>query len=227
MAATRTLLQLRTGARQLADQENSGFISDSELTSYINYGCRKLYDLLVGAFGEQYYMTSDTIATVAGTQDYDLPDDFYQLVGVELQLSAQEYLTLRPFGFTKRNYYSFPGRYLISGDENLRYALVGQKIRFVPIPNSVKTIRLDYVPAFTLLSADADTFDGINGWEDYVMIDAAIKMKQKEESDVNVLMAMKQEIEAKIQGLKNKRDQSFPKTVQDTRRVNNYYHDIY
>jgi hypothetical protein len=226
MASTRTLIQMRTSAREHADQVNSGFVSDTELTSYINYGCKKLYDMLIEAFGENYYVTDPLdFQTVANQQDYALPADFYQLVGLDLKISTNEYLTLKPFDWVKRNFYNSSRIFALNGDENYKYLLVGNNIRFVPIPTAVKTMTLHYIPAFTNLSADIDTFDGINGWEEFVIIDAAIKMKQKEESDAQVLMMMKAEIEERITKLKNKRDQAFSKKVSDVRRVNNYYYD--
>ena len=43
---TITLAEMRTAARQYADQENSQFVSDAELTRIINNSIAELYDLL-------------------------------------------------------------------------------------------------------------------------------------------------------------------------------------
>jgi hypothetical protein len=48
--------------------------------------------------------------------------------------------------------------------------------------------------------------DGVAGWEEYIIIDTAIKMKDKEESDVMVLAARKAEKKKDIEGIAANRD---------------------
>lgn len=48
--------------------------------------------------------------------------------------------------------------------------------------------------------------DGVAGWEEYIVIDAAIKCKDKEESDVSVLIARKNEKKKDIEGIAANRD---------------------
>lgn len=62
---------------------------------------------------------------------------------------------------------------------------------------------------------DADRFDGINGWEEYLVIDAAIRALTKEESDPSALMVEKAEIEARLQEMADSRDKGRPKRLQD------------
>ena len=49
--------------------------------------------------------------------------------------------------------------------------------------------RLWYHPVAVTLTLAQDTYDDINGYVEYIIIDAANKMLQKEESDVSVLAA--------------------------------------
>ena len=63
----------------------------------------------------------------------------------------------------------------------------------------------------------SDTFDAISGWLEYVILDAGIKMLQKEESDASVLLARKQIIQAHIQTMSTNRDSGQPKRVSRTR----------
>lgn len=67
-----TLLELRTAARERADQVNSAFISDSELNRYINTAAKELYDILITAFDNDYSvqkksLTIDGVATAQVT----------------------------------------------------------------------------------------------------------------------------------------------------------------
>lgn len=63
-------------------------------------------------------------------------------------------------------------------------------------------------PATTTLGGgvDDDRFDGINGWEEYVVVDAAIKCLIKEESDISALMAQKMALKTRIEQMADDRD---------------------
>lgn len=214
MAATRTLAELRTEARQRADMEtDDSFIADAELTRMVNQSIRELYDLLVEALGQEYFYTTATIATVAGTTAYALPTAFYKLLGVDLSLGNGEYMELRSFQFHERNN-TIPG--LGWGyPDGPRYRIMGANIHFRPAPTGVESILVHYIPYPTSLSGDTDTFDGINGWEEYVIVDCAAKMLEKEESEAGPLYKRKAELMQRIQGLAGTRDAGFPESVID------------
>ena len=57
-----SLTELRTLTRQRADMENSQFVTDTELTRYLNNSWGELYNLIVENFNEDYYTTSSTIS---------------------------------------------------------------------------------------------------------------------------------------------------------------------
>jgi len=57
--------------------------------------------------------------------------------------------------------------------------------------------------------------DEINGFEEYIIIDAAIKCLIKEESDVSVLLAQKQQIMQRIEAMASNRDAGEPERVTD------------
>ena len=101
MATLKTLGQLRTLCRERADMENSNFISDSELNSYINSSCAELYDLIVGQH-DDYYVTSATL-TISSGNTVSLPSDFYKLRGLDYRVDANNYLTVKRFNFASRN----------------------------------------------------------------------------------------------------------------------------
>lgn len=226
MASTVTFTELKTRARQLADQENSGFISDTELGYYINSSCQELYDKLIEAYDDDYYATTGTITTNATDSEYNLPSDFYKLLGLDYQVTSSESLSLRKFNFAKRNFYKNRGIFTLSGNDIMRYRIKANKVLFAPKPNGVKTITVHYIPCFTKLTSGSDTFDGINGWEEYVILDAAIKMMVKEESDPSGLVLLFNKIDQRIKRMKSNRDANESTGVVDTRRINgNYYGD--
>lgn len=216
MARNVTLLELRTQARQRANMENSQFITDSELNSYINNSCTELYDLLIAKY-EDYHATTANIPIVVGTDSYALPTDFYKLLGVDLVVDAQgNAVTLKPFMFAERNAYRFTPTWNVVGLAYLRYHMIDSNIRFVPVPNSPQTVKLWYIPALTKLSADADVLDGVSGWEEYVIVDAAIKMISKEEGATDALMIQKEALKKRIEMMAANRDPGSASRVSDT-----------
>jgi hypothetical protein len=205
---------------------NSSFVTDAEWNSYIASSYKELYDLLVSAYGNDYYVATPVTFTTDGTSDtYPLPDGtlysgasaFYKLLGVDLQTqSGQIWQTLKPFNFAERNRYAPYGVNSLYRNSAMKYRLEGNSIWFTPLPQAGLTIKLWYIPQPSTLSLDTDTFDGISGWEEYVIIDAAIKALQKEESDVSVLLGQKQAMIVRIQAMAEQRDAGSPATVSDT-----------
>ena len=218
MATTMTLAELRSAVRQRSDMENSLFVKDAELNSYINQSYFELYDLLVQKYGDNYFVASPYSFTTDGTNDeYNLPSDFYKLLGVDLALSqsTDSWVTTKPFNFQERNRYAVPNFQSFYGITNLRYRLQGNKLKLTPIPQANQPMRIWYVPRMTTLANNNDTVDGISGWTEYIIIDAAIKCLQKEESDCTVLLAQKAAIIQRIENAAENRDAGFPKTVSD------------
>ena len=223
MAVNVDLKTLRTRARQRADMENSGFVKDSELNTFINSSIRELYDLLISKFGDDYYLTDSTISLTVSTDTYDLPTDFYKLVGADLLISpTDEPITLQPFMFAERNRYRFRNGTYFYGDSEYKYRIMGNSIKFIPQPNNNYQAKLWYIPAFTELEVDSDEFDGINGYEEWVIIDAAIKMLVKEESDTQQLERAKAQQTQRIENAAANRDVGMPQTISDVHYLNRH-----
>lgn len=228
-----TLADLRTAVRQRADIENSSgvytnaYIKDPELNSYINQSAFELYDLLVTLYGEDYYIAPfSTFVTDGSSQLYSLPSDFYKMLNVSVQSTSgsanNAWWTLKQFNISEVNKYSVPNTQIYFGLTNLRYRIQGNQIWFSPLPISNTTVRLIYCPRMTSLVADSDVLDGISGWTEYVIIDAAIKCMQKEESDISVLAAQKVAMVHRINASASNRDAGMPSTVADVRDANSF-----
>lgn len=218
-STTLTLTQLQTAIRQRCNFENSQFVTDTELTSYINQSYFELYDLIVQKYGDNYYVQTPYVFTTDGvTQFYPLPSDFYKLLGVDLALSntVDSFVTIRPFNFSDRNRYAVPNFQSFYGVTNLRYRLNNNSLWLTPIPAANQTIRIFYVPEMTTLVSGTDTVDGISGWTEYIIVDGCIKCLEKEESDVSVFMAQKQALIQRIEAAAENRDAANPMTVSDT-----------
>lgn len=230
-----SLGSLRLQAQQKADRVNSNFVTKPEWNTYINQSAKELYDLLITVY-EDYYLAAPYIFQTTGNQtEYDLPDGilsgvdsvqtkpFYKLMGVDLGLANNNNarVTVHKFDFIERNRYVYPNiTSTFLGVFNMRYRIMGNKIKFIPTPASGQYITLWYIPRLASLLKDTDVLDGVSGWTEYVIVDAAIKALQKEESDVSVLMAEKMAIKQRIEETATNRDAGQPDTISNTRAFN-------
>lgn len=215
-----SLSQVRLMAKQRADRVGSNFVTLPEWNSYINQSYFELYDLLVTSYEDYYVQTPYEFVTDGTTVQYPLPTDLYKVLGVDYGLSGSNdaFVTLQKFDFINRNKYIYPqltANFL--GVFNPSYRLIGDTIMFIPTASAGQTIRVWYIPKMTQLLQDTDILTGISGWSEYVIVDAAIKALQKEESDVSVLMAQKMQLLKRIEESAMNRDAGAPDTISDSR----------
>jgi len=227
MARGVTLATLRTRVQRAADIEGaSARFPDSELNDYINESLAELYDLIRGAYGQDYYRKTSTFTT-SGTQvAYSLPSDFLDLISVDVPLGGNLVLTARPYMESERNLYKFFPFGAWTLNQPIWYRLTGatdstgttaQTISFIPAPTGTYTVNVNYVPTPTLLTGDSSTFDGVAGWEEYAVIDAAMKClrKNQEFEAIGVLTGQKAAIQARIEKMAAEHDAGQADRVQD------------
>lgn len=226
--ASITLAQLKIESRERADMKNSTFVEDSELTNYINNSISELHDILIQAYDGDYYVNEITFLTTSKQESYELStiipaDDFYKLRGVDAKLNNSEWFTLQPFMFNERNRRQNFGAWSYLGVSNVRYRLVGSTIRFTPVPDDAIECRIWYIPSAINLANDTDTLKELNNFSEYIIVDTAIKMLNKEESDTSVLMTQKALLKRRIEEAANNRDAGMGDSVSDVYNENNEY----
>jgi hypothetical protein len=184
-----TLAELRSWARQLADVEGDPNITDGELTALANRHLPAVYDMLVDAGPPDYFAATTTLTTNPGQIPYSLPANFLNLAGV----------------------------YAVEGDERrpLRAANPGTRGRY-KAPQGSTTIEVEYIPAAPVLALDADSFDGVSGWEELIANLMARDVMIKRESDPSAVMATIAGLTGRINAAARNRDRGAPKRVTDT-----------
>jgi hypothetical protein len=219
---------MRTEVRQRADMENSLFVSDTEIDRYLDESLTDLYDLLVADMGMEAFQTSTTFVTVANQREYTLPSTYYLLLGVEVEVTSGDTpIPLKPYMYTER-YDDSPlypprvggwaecARYRTYNEVNQTTGVVTHYIRFNVKPPDGHTVRVWFVPSCPVLDADTDVFDGVNGWEEYAIIDSALKCLEKEQNpSLEPLQLRLARVLNRIRSLAHSRDASFPQRVQD------------
>lgn len=223
MARTFTLTQLIEDVRARTDlQHDTGFVSDAEITRYLNQSITEWYELVVQARGEEYFLLIDTIKTEPGVTDYELPEDFYRLVGVDVEYSGRT-ISLRPLPFAERAKFlndksaPHPSRYHVMGHKT------GDLLYLIPAPRSEMHVEVYYIPTAPSLDiAERDEkIDGISGWEEYAVVDTCIKVLQKGDRDVSVLFAQKQQLQRRIETMAQDRHAE-PSSIQDVTRCDGW-----
>jgi hypothetical protein len=196
VARTVTASDLIERAKTKADLQNSNFVSESEWFDFLNDAYTDLYDTLARARGNYFVApTGYTFNIGPSTDTYDLPSDFYKLVGVDyaVSVSNNHWVTLKPYTETERNVNS------------------GQT---ASIPEG--TVRLLYTPAPAVIDDLADTIDGVAGYEKIIITDMAISALEKMERDTSNLERRLQRYMATIQDASIERDFGMPGKVSDT-----------
>ncbi len=199
MARTQTLAQLRTRVRERCDMENSTFISDAEMNRYIDQSYATLFSKLVDATPDMYIREA-TITGATDTADYALPDDFYGTYAIE-QVMGSGYNPLTRIDSSEAYLYEAG-----SGGNACAYHYTAtssadqaaSKVRLIPTPVTGETYRHKYIYAPTVLDSDAEIVDGVAGWEEWIVLDAAIKCLAKEESSTAILERQLERLDAQI-----------------------------
>ena len=197
MARSRSLGDMRSDVRLRADLPANNFVSDSEINEYLNQSIAELWDLLVAARGQEYYVTRYAFTTAPNTELYALPADHFETLYLECFVNNQR-IRMRP--------YSLHERAPILGVTQLparpyAFRLQGTQISLLPIPDSTYPCTLFYAPAAVRLTNDADTFDGIDGWEEYAIWRAVAYVQQKEQLDFSFAMGFVGSIKDRVQRL--------------------------
>lgn len=216
-----SLADLRARVLQRADIKAAtatSWVTDSELDQLINTAIARLHSILVVAYEDYFVAEPKTVALTPGKERYDLVTDLglvdlagnptlYKLrdlfittgAGTTLSRQRLRQLNLNELGrSTGVQYGANYGGY--AGTQ--RYRIMGNFLLLTPIPPATAGFNLElwYVPQPTKLVAPSDFLDYsiVFGWEDYIINDAVINIRLKEESDVSALMARQQEFERHV-----------------------------
>lgn len=220
MARTRTLTQLIADVRQRADAEQSQHVSDAEITRYINQGIARLHAKIV-EMDEDEFATDLLLSVPAGVSSVEMttttpepgPVVPYKILSVDEIADSGEVRNIRRFMTRERARLTSSAN---AGDYTTRYRLRGlNTILFVPPFESATTVSVTYVASSVDLVSGADSYDGRDGWEEWVTLDAAIKVLLKEETDPSGLMAERDRVEADIRVQIAHRDRAEPPHVRD------------
>ena len=211
-----TRAELRTAIRQRADMENTTFVADTEINEFLAQSLLELQDFLATVYGADFIYTTDTISTVAGTSAYSLPADFLRLNRVSIVFDSIAY-PFRRLESASVNQVIDVSQQQWTAATDLQYRITPDSIAFLPIPAAIYTVDLDYVPRMAM-AADS-TPNPLGGYDEYLVLDGAIKCLTKEQSDTGPLMLQKQALQQRIMRDAPPMDRGNPPMIRDVRNV--------
>jgi hypothetical protein len=221
------------------------FVTDEEAAYLVDRSMCALYDLLILNQGEEYYAKEVPIAvvpfTTPGTNIYDLPADFYRTTGLYIQAPAlYGFFPVEPFMEKDVAFLRTQGIIGFWNPTQVKFRLTGvqgrafnttlpviadfpvARIELLPEPRTPFTLFLRYIPTcerapYVASPFEDQIYDGIDGWEEWSILDVAIQMVIKEERDPSALMNERARVEARISALAGSRDAVDPERVVDVR----------
>jgi hypothetical protein len=185
-APTISSAEIANRARERADMVNSDFCSDAEVTRYCEKAWQEFYGIITAKEPDLCVTkASSALTTVSGTASYSLASDVKAPRRFRIQNGASlrraELPTFEAFDYGGRT--GKPSHYWLTGA-----AAAVLKVTLLPTPGGVYTIDYWYIPSLSLADVTAPGMNFIAGWDEYVVLTAAMKMKDKEESDVSVVV---------------------------------------
>lgn len=190
----------------------SNFITEDQWNFYINQSMFRLYDMLVGKYGDDYFVSNWLIIPMDGSSIYALPDGsnyksslqqqmyfpdtagspapaLYKLLGVDINIGglltgpSAGWIPCARQNFSDRDKYTYIGQQAtLYNVFQMSYRELGNGIEVYP-QNSNTTMRWRYVPMMSQLLKDTDMMPfSISGWSELVIVDVAIKALVQEES---------------------------------------------
>ncbi len=195
-------------------QGRSRFISPYELTDLINGSIAEWVDEVRGTTWNGSYMrSSHDIPTVSGTRLYPMPQDYLSLLSVDIVTAAGGLAVPVPSyqEEERTRLLNMP----VGNGTSIHYQIQQTDISLLPIPQGEYVVTVNYVPTAPVLSDSLDEIDSINGWEEFIVLDAAIKCLLKA-GEVDVIPILEQRLEkqrARIRSMAPRRDQQFAERV--------------
>lgn len=191
----------------------SGFYSDTDLKTLINDGNQRLNRAIIN-IQPQFFTISATFPTVANTKRYTLPTDFQKMVRLE-HVNTSDASDIEKISEIRFPRVEVQGIWPVTQTgKPLRYFINSTHIEFVPIPDTVYTIRIFYDNAKATLVADSDVPASPSDFHDMIALHAVqfalLKNSENPKEFVEMYEIRQQDLMESLMG----RDGDDPETVE-------------
>ena len=196
MARNRTLGELRADVcaeADIVDSGSAGRFTTARLNRFINQAIQRYITIVTGSGGQEWYsqrtglqsMSTSEVVDASGwapNQYVTLPTAFYQLIGIDIVIGGST-VSLMNFERMERNMFKDSPIWMQGNGKGqpMFYRIQGTNaagahiVQVVPAADAAYQFEVWYVPEIADLSNDSDTFDGRAGFEDFVVLEAALR----------------------------------------------------
>lgn len=171
---TKVLGDIISAVRFRGDFRSTQRFPDANLTTEIQAAWAELYELIADT-QEGYWDTDLLMQTSADVAFAALPSDAWRIRAID-RMDGTTPLELCQVGISERN------RYSSSTGQPLAYRLTSRGIDIYPTPDAVYTLRVTYTPIAPTVDPEIP-FTYYNGWEEFVIYGALIRLALNEERD--------------------------------------------
>ncbi len=192
MSRPRTLAQLRARVRIAADTGPDGTDRhpDAEVTAMINDSWQAMRELASDNGHQMYLKPAVATMAVGAAAPYSfgivtLPEDCVRLFGIDVTVTTNDVRSLFATSFSERNQFrdaygtanGIPvAFFLFSIGVELNTTVTPGSIGILPAPDRAYSYTIWYLPRWSDVIVDDYIFDGVAGWEDWVVWDCVIKL---------------------------------------------------
>lgn len=208
---------IKAAALQMADippestSRTDAPITDTELSDAANRGLADLHETICGV-NQDYFTHIHQTKCISRREYTTLPPTFLQLRALYL-VDRNERVLCEEFHLD-----DFTGRDRTDNTNRPKYRLMGQQIRWLPVPDRDYEMEVWMTRAFREILNDDDEVDPDipTGWARFVICDVAAYALAKVERDPAYPLMERERIRSSIESLARQRNNSGPRTVHDS-----------
>lgn len=229
--AIRTDTNLIADVRNRSDLGASLYRTDAQIRRYLNESHRRMTAKLLRLFGSGYYEATTTVETTADQQWTTMPTDMFILRNLRVTLNSDQRIDIGRADsgeIDKDTGTNGWDTFLASP----RHRILGGRFYWFPTPRAVHVVTVNYVTnetsfntggnAILELTTGTDYIDGYWGFEQWVVLDAAMKIKKDQDEDVKDLMTEQDGVWADFSAIADMRNEQHAPRVRDSYSESNF-----
>lgn len=199
--------ELLSRLRQVCDAENDTHLTDAELYRYLTSAVSETWELLTHEGLGDEGIRKAVFTTTSGTLEYPLSSVSCSIDGGGTVAGIADFWKVKTLYVSEGNGQRRPISRVGPNEQRALRAVAGSY-----------SMTLCYIPCAPTFSTGAESFDGINGWEEHVIQTAAITLKAKKEDDTGQYRARKRELEDRMRKFANRSNDEAPTVVRRYRQ---------
>jgi hypothetical protein len=186
------------------------FPKAAEALALVKFSARRLGGIIRRADSD-YFLATGSLSTTANQQHVALPSNFSDLRQLSWMRSADERVELKMASVDEMDAATQTPR---AWDSAPKYRLQGGNILFFPEPSAVYTLSI-YYDTGIYVTATSDSIDCQPGWEEWLVLDVCVRVRQMEEASAADIIAERNKVEYDIVRQATSRDRYRTHEVRD------------